>query len=142
MNQPVLSFNSSREHYAADCCIVWCFDDRFSGLLAEFQKQFSHNDLIRIAGGAKALANGASPERDFVAGQIATSLKLHATKKIALMTHRDCGGYGGSKAFASPEVEEQQHASQLAAAREFLKAQFPDAMIECYFGDFDGLHQV
>ena len=129
------------EHYAADACIVWCFDDRFSGLLAKFSKNFKHIDLVKIAGGAKALAGNASPDRDFVAGQIKTSVRLHGTKRIVLMLHRDCGAYGGSKSFADLDTEKSELTNQLIAAKDFLKKEVPGVPADIYFADFDGLYR-
>ena len=80
--EPLVKFESSKEHYAANACVVWCFDDRFYKLLKAFGKQegFAHIDLVKIAGGAKALASadGASPDRDFVLNQIKTSARFTA----------------------------------------------------------------
>lgn len=140
--EKIVSYDSSREHYAADACIVWCFDDRFSGLLGEFSKGFKHFDLVKIAGGAKVLAGGTSPERDFVVGQIKTSVRLHGTKKIILMFHRDCGAYGGSKSFADDDAERLHFESQLVDARNFLVGEISDIPVEVYFADFDGLYSL
>jgi hypothetical protein len=130
------------EHYSADACILWCFDYRFSGLLAKFSKNFKRIDLVKIAGGAKALAGGASPDRDFVVGQIKTSVRLHGTKRIILMLHRDCGAYGGSKSFADLDTEKSELANQLAVAKDFLKKEVPGVPVDVYFADFDGLYAV
>jgi carbonic anhydrase len=122
----VISFDLQKGHYTADACVVWCFDDRFYKLLKAFGKQegFKNIDLVKIAGGAKALASagvessngGSNPDRDFVLGQIKTSMRLHGTKRVMLMVHRDCGGYGGSAAFADAAMEQAHHEAQLAAA--------------------------
>jgi Putative carbonic anhydrase len=140
--EKLVSFNSPKEHYTADACLVWCFDDRFYKLLKAFGKQekFKHIDLVKVAGGAKALAGGPSPDRDFVLGQIKTSARLHGTTRVVLMTHRDCGGYGGSKNFADDKDERAFHEVQLAAARDFVAGELPDATVDAYFADFDGLY--
>ena len=134
----IVSHDTPKDHYVADACIAWCFDDRFSGLLAEFAKDLKDYDLVKVAGGAKALAGGPSPERDFVLGQVKTSVRLHGTKKIVLMLHRDCGAYGGSKQFSGPDAETEFFQGQLAAAKDFLKGEISDVPIEAYFADFDG----
>ncbi len=134
-----LSYATPKEHYAADACVVWCYDDRFSGLLGALMKDLKNYDLVKVAGGAKALAGGPSPERDFILGQITTSVRLHGTKRIVLMLHRDCGAYGGSKQFADPDVEMAFFKNQLAAAKDFLKGEIGDLSVDAYFADFDGL---
>jgi len=150
----VVDFNSQKDHYTADACVVWCFDDRFYKLLKAFGKQegWKNIDLVKVAGGAKALAGGASseanassPERDFLINQIKTSIRLHGTRCVILMTHRDCGAYGGSKAFASSEAEQAQHETQLRAARKFVADALGESSsisVDAYFADFDGLYTV
>jgi carbonic anhydrase len=142
--EPFVKFESSKEHYTADACVVWCFDDRFYKLLKAFGKQegLGHIDLVKIGGGAKALAGDASPDRDFVLNQIKTSSRLHGTKRVILMLHRDCGAYGGSKNFASADAEKGALAQQLAITHDFVKKQIPELSVEAYFADFDGLYKV
>lgn len=139
--EKIVSFDSPREHYTADACVVWCFDDRFSGLLNAFARDFKNYDLVKIAGGAKALAGDASSERDFVLDQIRKSIKLHGTKRIMLMLHRDCGAYGGSKSFADLDTETKNQMSQLAVAKQFLIGEIPDVPIDTCFAEFDGLYR-
>jgi carbonic anhydrase len=145
--EPFVKFESQKEHYTADACVVWCYDDRFYKLLKAFGKQegFTHIDLVKIAGGAKALAGEASPDRDFVLNQIKTSVRLHGTKRVVLMLHRDCGAYGGSKSFADTNVEKEELVKQLHQVQDFVKKELPDVdglVVEIYFGDFDGLYKI
>jgi hypothetical protein len=140
MIKNILQFQSPEEHYEADVCIVWCFDHRFAALLALFLKRFEKYDLVNIAGGAKALAGDASPERDFVLGQIKASIRLHHTKRIALMLHRECGAYGMN--FPDKETERDYYVGQLATAKRFLAGEIPGVPIDIYFGDFNGLHPI
>jgi carbonic anhydrase len=147
--EPLFKFESSKEHYTADACVVWCFDDRFYKLLKAFGKQegFVHIDLVKIAGGAKALAStdGASPDRDFVLNQIKTSVRLHGTKRVVLMLHRDCGAYGGSKRFADADAEKMELVKQLHQAQDLVKKELPDVdglVVDAYFTDFDGLYKI
>ncbi|HUC01611.1 MAG TPA: carbonic anhydrase [Candidatus Paceibacterota bacterium] len=138
-----MKFNSEHGHYTADACVVWCFDDRFYKLLKAFGKQegFGHIDLVKVAGGAKALASeeAASPERDFLLAQIKTSARLHGTKRVVLMLHRDCGGYGGSKSFESADAEREELMKQLHQAQDFVKKETGLTADAC-FADFDGLY--
>ena len=145
MSDPIFKFQSSKEHYTADACVVWCFDDRFYKLLKAFGKEegWGNIDLVKLAGGAKALAAGPSPERDVVLGQIKASIRLHNTNKVILMNHCDCGAYGGSKHFAGREAEHEYQNDQLMTAKHFLEQELPQGFtILCYLADFDGLHPV
>jgi hypothetical protein len=143
--EPFVKFESSKDHYIADACVVWCFDDRFYKLLKAFGKQerFAHIDLVKIAGGAKALAGEASPDRDFVLNQIKTSARLHGTKRVILMLHRDCGAYGGSKSFADADAEKEELIKQLHQAQDLVKKELCDVdglVVDVCFADFDGLY--
>jgi carbonic anhydrase len=145
----LVKFESLKEHYTADACVVWCFDDRFYKLLKAFGKQegFAHIDLVKIAGGAKALASveSASPDHDFVLNQIKTSARLHGTKRVVLMLHRDCGAYGGSKSFADAEAEKAELVKQLHQAQDFVRKELQDGSgisVDAYFADFDGLYAI
>lgn len=145
MTKKVLDFDSPKDHYEADACVVWCFDDRFFKLLKAFGKRegFAKIDLVKLAGGAKALASEGSSERDVVVNQIGTSIRLHGTKRVILMVHIDCGGYGGSKSFGyDHEKEFEHHTEELRKAATFLARPFPNLAIECFIADFDGLHEV
>jgi carbonic anhydrase len=144
---PFVTFDSPKEHYNANACVVWCFDDRFYKLLKAFGKQegFDHIDLVKIAGGAKALAGEASPDRDFVLNQIKTSVRLHGTKRVVLMLHRDCGAYGGSKSFADADTENAELVKQLHQAQDFVKKEFqelPEISVHAYRAEFDGLYAI
>lgn len=142
--EPIVNFSSSKDHYVADACVVWCFDDRFYKLFKAFGKseRFDHIDLVKIAGGAQALAGEASPDRDFVIGQIKKSVRLHKTKRVVLMLHRDCGAYGGSGKFPDADAEALYFTEQLRAAKQFVSREIPEVVIDTYFADFDGLHPV
>lgn len=140
----VFSLVSEKGHYTADACVVWCFDDRFYKLLKAFGKRekFKHIDLVKVAGGAKALAGGSSRERDFVLDQVKTSVRLHAAPRIILMLHRDCGAYGGSKSFGDDAREKDELGKQLDAAKRFVGSEVSNVYVDAYFADFDGLYAV
>lgn len=145
--EPFVKFDSQKEHYTADACVVWCFDDRFYKLLKAFGKQerFDHIDLVKVAGGAKTLAGDASPDRDFVLGQIKTSVRLHGTKRVVLMLHRDCGAYGGSKSFTDAVAEKAELIKQLHQAQDFVKQALHEVdglTVDACFADFDGLYKI
>ena len=134
----VLNKKSDAGPYKADACIVWCFDDRFSPLLESFmrEKQFSHTDLIKIAGGAKDFASLADTSaREYLLGQIANSIKLHHTPLVILMAHSECGAYDGS-------IDESFYVAELKKAANVVKEKFPAILVESYFADFDGMSLV
>ena len=142
----ILAYKSPKEHYTADACIVWCFDDRFTGLLEEFVKSrgYKNYDLVKIAGGAKTLA---SPENEadrlFVLKQIRISINLHGTKHVILMCHEDCGAYGGKASFTSDSEELERINNDLKEADHILKNNLPeDVRVEIIFADFEVISQI
>lgn len=149
MNKPriVLKFDSPLDHYDADACVIWCFDDRFSALLDKFQEGqgYKHCDVVKIAGGIQSFAADSAPEvEEFLLGQVRKSRELHRTPKVVLMVHRDCGGYGGSKSFGMDKAAEYSELkSDLEKTEAFLRANLGDSvLIEKYIADFDGLYKV
>jgi carbonic anhydrase len=140
----VFHFEAPREHYLADAAIVSCFDNRFELSFQKFLKRsgVEKSDPIRIAGGAKSLA---SPEREsdreFVLDQIRKSVKLHGTKRVILMVHSDCGGYGGlAGAFhGDAAAEAKHHEDELRRAAAYLRSAIPGIEVQGYFVDFEGV---
>lgn len=128
------------DHYKADALILWCVDDRFSGLLEDFKtlKGFKRVDLIKIAGGAKNLAEAEKPENSFALGQIKKLIELHHAPIVALVNHSQCGAYG--KKFESRESEIEFHKNELGKARVLIESAVTGGVdIETYFADQDGL---
>jgi len=140
----VFHFDAPRENYRCDAAVVWCFDNRFHLGFGKFLKRSGiiNVDPIKIAGGAKSLA---SPERasdrDFVIDQIQKSARLHATDLVILMTHSDCGAYGGlAAAFGNDSKREAQHHDrELKIAAECVRQRVSGIAVQAYFVDFEGV---
>ena len=133
----ILSVESPEGHYHAKSVILWCFDDRFSGVLEKFLKEHpdQHFDVIKVAGGVKQLV---SPEhetdRDFILRQIAASIKLHGAENVGIMAHDECGAYGGKREV--PFYEEE-----LKKGEEVLK-EFLHIGVTKMFVGFDGIYEI
>lgn len=138
--------NLDPSHYTADACMVWCFDNRFWPAFLEFvkEKKFAHFDPVFIAGGAKSLAVPEKPEdKEFVLRQIEKSIALHKTAKIILMTHSDCGAFGGLQGFGmNKEAEFTRHTEVLKESKRLIAERFPDISVEEYFVHFGGVIAV
>ncbi|RME59280.1 hypothetical protein D6779_04700 [Candidatus Parcubacteria bacterium] len=127
MDNPLCQHQCNKEHYTADACVVWCFDDRFRPAREALAQSLGlrHYDLVSVAGGAKALVKADNDaDREALVKQIKTSIRLHHPAKVILMLHTDCGAYGGRKAFNDNEEAERitltrdlQQAKQLLTAR-------------------------
>ncbi len=149
MTGRILTVKPSRrpgEHYTADAAIVWCFDDGWREVLTKLEKArgYKRVDEIKVAGGVKLTTASDAPSMAFILKQINLSLNLHRTKTVILMTHSDCGAYGGLRAFENnPKIERKKHAEYLRAAKAFLREKLPRSVkIETIFADFDGLWTV
>jgi hypothetical protein len=139
----VFHFDISNDAYVADAAVVWCFDHRFDLPFRKFleRRGLRRIDAIKLAGGAKALASPDSEsERTFVLDQIRKSIALHATSHVILMTHSDCGGYGGLAAFGNdPGFEAEQLSRELARAGDYLGTRIPGVRISTFFVNFEGV---
>ena len=139
----VIKFQSQKKHYDADACVVWCFDDRFTELLGELnQFGFKRVDLIKVAGGAKALANRDMEANAYVflIQQVDKSIKLHKTSLVVLMVHRDCGAYGDlPKKLGDDFLQDQLRKAKAEIERTFKQ---DSIKVVTYLADFDGLWEV
>ena len=144
--QKVFHFDSPREQYVCDAAVLWCFDNRFHTGFSKFLKRIGivTMDVIKIAGGAKALASPNRPdERDFVLDQIRKSIRLHQTRLVILMTHSDCGAYGGLGAYGGDEAfEARKQEVEVQRAMECLLREVPGVEARGYFVSFDGVWEV
>ena len=143
----IFHFDVPREQYECDAAVVWCFDNRFDLGLRKFLKRIGvgYSDVIKVAGGAKCLASPENEsERGFILEQIRKSMRLHATKKVILMVHSDCGAYGGlNGAFrGDAQAEAAHHEKELQAAAARLREALPELEVQGYFMDFDGIWQA
>jgi len=108
-----------------------CMDWRLHGA-AGFGSPFANAfdasgySVLATAGAAKELAHD-TPRSEMIFSQ----LELIAGKigRLVLVSHTDCGKYGGSKAFASAEVELRTLTADLEAARSRIQAAFPKLKI-------------
>lgn len=144
--EKIFHFDSPRESYICDAAVVWCFDDRFHLGFAKFLKRIGvmKPDVIKVAGGAKCLASPTlERDRDFVLEQIRLSMRLHATKRVILMVHSDCGAYGGLAGFnGDARAEAEHHETELKLAGDNLRKAIPGLDIQAYFVDFEGVWAV
>ena len=135
--EKVFHFDSPREPYTADACVISCYDARFDLATRKFLKRrgITTYDHVKIAGSGKALASPDSDaDRDFVLRLVRTSVKLHGTSLALIIAHNECGAYGGA---AAGDI-----AADALKAAEALRAAEPGLTVECYFADFDGVYRI
>ena len=130
-------FDSPREVYTADSCVISCFDARFDAALRKFLKRrgIAICDQVKIPGSIKSLADPQfDSDRDFVLRMVRTSMRLHRSPLVLMFAHNDCGAYPGASTDAI--------AADLPKAAQMLLAAEPCLTVECYFLDFDGVYRI
>jgi carbonic anhydrase len=139
----IFHFDASADHYVADAAVISCFDERIRQTVNKFLKRrgILRPDMIVVAGGAKALASpGNDCERDFILQQLRLSILLHNAGRVLLVTHSDCGAYGGLAAFGEDRAREcTHHGVELDRARDLVCARFPETPVQCFFVNFEGV---
>ena len=131
--------------YTASSCAVWCFDARFGRLARLFESyQAAPVDVVAVAGGAKALADG-GPSAAYVLEQVGASLRLHRPQEIVLMVHEDCGAYG--RHFASAQETLDFYIGELDKAGETVRGFLRNAGSEAVrvrkiYANFEGLWEA
>ncbi len=142
----VFHFDSSPDPYVADAAVLCCFDYRINLAVRKFLQKNSvvRPDMIVVAGGAKTLASPRNDfERDFILEQIRLSIRLHACKRVILMSHSDCATYGGLAHFhGDRDAEARHHMAELGRATDVVAANFPGVAVEAYFVTYDGVWQA
>lgn len=113
--------------------IVYCMDFRIQKAMREFLEKenlMGDCDVISIAGGVK--------QADFVMSQLDISVGLHGATDVILSNHTDCGAYGGSENFASPEEERMFHVNEMEKARNTILAKNPNLNVRMILGTING----
>lgn len=113
----------------AEAILITCIDFRFHQVTTQYVKEkldIKDFDLLTIPGVAKNFVE----ENQLSTGAIRiikeVSLPLHQIKKVILIGHWDCGGYGGSKNFDSEADEEERYQVDLQKAKQILNNEFPE----------------
>jgi carbonic anhydrase len=139
----VFHFDSSSEPYIADAAVVCCFDQRIRLAVNKFlqRRGILKPDMIVVAGGAKTLASpGSDFEREYILEQVRMSMSLHGTTRVLLMSHSDCGAYGGLAAFNNDQERERaHHREELCRGAELVQARCPVLEVQPFFVTFDGV---
>lgn len=135
--EKVFHFDSPREVYTADACVITCFDARFDLAIRKFLKRrgvllFDH---VKIPGSGKPWAAAETdPDADILLRAVRTSLRLHQPRRAVIIAHNDCGAYPG----IAPEVV----AADATRAAAYLRQAEPSLQVESYFADFDGIYRT
>ena len=118
----------ARGPYVVEATVVRCtgtrYDLMFDMLCVELGISKLSIDDLRGVGGAVPLASS-SPRRGTLLDDIMTTVEKHGSRRIILILHEDCAGYGGSAAFDGRGNEAATLERDLREACKFLIGRLP-----------------
>lgn len=143
-NMATLNYLNFLRDTSNDCAnlVLACVDFRFRKPLHEL---FSHSilgefDLMAMPGASKAIIDESS--RESVFRSIDIIIEIHGTRRIIIVDHIDCGAYGGSASFGSPDEEESFHVERLCEAVGIMSKKYPSIEVLPMYIDWSQLKSV
>ncbi|TLD41367.1 MAG: hypothetical protein JETT_2374 [Candidatus Jettenia ecosi] len=132
--QIAITANPDAARNDCDTLVITCIDYRFAIANQEFINNTlglkDNYDHISIPGSIYNLVN---PEtRDLLFSKFSLSVSLHLIKRVVIISHKDCGGYGGSVSFGSEIAEYETLCADLRNARELLIERYPTLEVDLF----------
>lgn len=121
--------NDKLDKHECPLAVIKCVDFRFRDSDQEFIEThlgFEDFDLFAWPAAAKDVLKNNGFKTSFVEHIVSVSRGLHKVKKLLLLWHWDCGGYGGSKNFPSADEEETAYLRDIHTVRDMLAKELPD----------------
>ena len=135
-----ISVNVNQEAARSDCdtLVITCIDYRFAVANQEFANDTlglrDNYDHISIPGSIYNLVN---PEtRSLLFSKFALSVSMHLINRVVIISHRDCGAYGGSATFGSEIAEYETLTADLKMARELFLEKYPTLKVDLFLESF------
>lgn len=135
-NNQQISLTVSQDAVRSDCdtLVITCIDYRFVIANQDFANDTlglkDNYDHISIPGSIHNLVN---PEtRSLLFSKFALSVSMHLINRVVVVSHRDCGGYGGSAAFGSEIAEYETLTADLKMARELFLEKYPILKVDLF----------
>lgn len=136
VNNQQITTTINPENTRSDCdtLVISCIDYRFASENQEFINETlglkDNYDHISIPGGISNLVN---PEtRELLFSKFALSVKLHLINRVVVISHKDCGAYGGSVSFGSEIAENENLCADLRTARTLLIEKYPTLEVNLF----------
>lgn len=130
----IVPLYKGEEKSDCDTLVITCIDYRFAFANQEFLNKKleieGNYDHISIPGSIYNLVNPST--REIVFSKITKFVNFHLTKRIVIIGHRDCGGYGGSSAFGSEIAEYVYLTTDLKKAKQIIMEKYPTLQIDLY----------
>jgi len=116
--------------------VISCSDFRFGMATQELVNNvlgfMEDYDYFAIPGSIKNMLN--SETRELVLSTFGISVQLHHVKRIVIITHEDCIGYGGSRIFGTHKEEEIYTIKDMKKARRLMRIRFPHLKVHLFYG--------
>lgn len=136
VNNQQIATTINPESTRSDCdtLVISCIDYRFAIANQEFINETlglkDNYDHISIPGSISNLVN---PEtRELLFSKFALSVKLHLINRVVVISHKDCGAYGGSVSFGSEIAENENLCADLRTARTLLIEKYPTLEVNLF----------
>src|SRR3990170_4515085 len=132
--QIAIPVNHQTARSDCDTLVITCIDYRFANANQEFINETlglkDNYDHISIPGSIYNLVN---PEtQGLLFSKFELSVRLHLIKLIVIISHIDCGAYGGSASFGSEIAERETLITDLTNARRLLIEKYPTLEVNLY----------
>jgi carbonic anhydrase len=132
--QIATAINPETSRSDCDTLAITCIDYRYAFANQEFINETlglkDNYDHISIPGGIYNLVN---PEtRELLFSKFALSVKLHLINRVVVISHKDCGAYGGSASFGSEIAENENLCADLRNARVLLIEKYPTLEVNLF----------
>lgn len=132
--QIVTTLNPETAKIDCDILVITCIDYRFALPNQEFINNAlrlkDNYDHISIPGSIFNLVN---PEtRALLFSRFAPSVQLHLINHVVIISHKDCGAYGGSASFGSEIAEYEILCADLRKARALLIEKYPTLQVDLF----------
>lgn len=129
-----------------DALVITCMDARLHRADKPYLGEYLRGkhvgvktwDLVAVPGGCRGLVAGdAGALGDAIRSSVKVAHDLHHVTKVFLINHSDCDAYGGTQSMPDATEEYRKHASDLRAARQTLREEFPNLDIRLFYATIE-----
>jgi len=138
-------FFEEKKHWCGTM-VINCSDFRFAKATQKFiNEKLGYKgdyDYFSIPGSIRNMLN--KQTRKLVMDTFGISVHLHHVKRVVIIAHEDCIGYGG-EAFSSHEEEYKKITKDLKKARKLMRFRFREMEVYLFYGkiiDSDGERKI
>ena len=139
-------FFEEKKHWCSTM-VINCSDFRFAKATQELINEKiglkGDYDYFSIPGSIRNMLN--KETRKLVMDTFGISVRLHQVKRVIIIAHEDCIGYGGETVFSSHDEEYKIITKDLKKARRLMRLRFDNLEVYLFYGriiDSDGLRVV